>query len=48
MLLRVFLLSLLFVALVVDLEAKEKKKNLLDLSEKDAHRIYEQWEVGPS
>ena len=40
----VCLLVSLFVVLFV--EAKEKrKKSLLDLSERDVQRIYEQWEV---
>ena len=39
------LLLLLCSSLVVEGKKDEKKKNVLDLTERDVHRIYEQWEV---
>ena len=38
-------LLLLLLLLSVALNADKKKKNVLDLTERDVQKIYEQWEV---
>ena len=47
---RLCLLLLILVSVSLNAETKKdekgKKKSVLDLTERDVHRIYEQWEVG--